>query len=109
MDKFTVRDSNGFVDIQASVAAYSAALTEWITNNETDQQVISNAVESVLNAYPNQCVPMRALISKAVMQISDNPTQFNMLSNKVHNYIKGRVLAGCLNVNKGRDGGVLRV
>ena len=49
MDKFTVRDVNGAVDVVASAAAYTAALQAWIVENEKDTQQLTELVFKTRN------------------------------------------------------------
>jgi len=109
MDKYTVRNATGSVDINASISAYTQALSSWVAANETNQEIISNAVDSVFEKYQGQNVPMQALVSNAAMNISSDPNEFKMLSERVHTFVKGLVSQGSLKVNKGKGGGVSKV
>jgi hypothetical protein len=108
MDKFTKRGTDGSVDVLASAAAYTAALENWIGENEIPANQIETAVNAVLDLYPSQSVPMPALLSAAVANLNGTPAQFGALSKRVHAFVTGQKTAGLLTVAKGKGGGVSR-
>lgn len=112
MDKFTVRDSNGSVDVVASVSAYNKALNDWVSANETPIEVIERAVEAVFDSHPSVSrLPTPFLTSLAVQEIKADPSQFKTLSARVSAYIKGQCAdnTGRFDVLKGNGGGVARL
>lgn len=108
MDKYTVRGSNGSVDVTASAAAYAAALTEWVKSNEIPTDRISNAVSAVLDSFPGQRLPMPQLLSLACQKLGSTPDQFSAVSEHVRAYVRGQAEAGSLVIVKGKGGGVGR-
>ena len=58
MDKYTVRDTSGSIDVTASAAKYSAALELWASTNEIAADRISSAVGTVLDTYPGKNIPI---------------------------------------------------
>lgn len=62
MDKYTVRDSSGSVDIIASFSAYAEVLTEWVKNNEFPTEKVEAAVEAVFDRYPDKPVHVPTLM-----------------------------------------------
>lgn len=112
MDKFTVRDSNGAVDVNASVSAYAKALTGWVSVNETPVESIERAVEAVFDSHPSTTrLPVPFLNSLAVQEMKADPSQFKILSSRVAAYIKGQCAdnTGRLDITKGNGGGVARL
>lgn len=112
MDKFTVRDSNGAVDVGASVSAYTQALTGWVSVNETPVESIERAVEAVFDSHPSTPrLPTPFLTSLAVQEMGADPSQFKVLSARVAAYIKGQSAdnTGRLDIAKGNGGGVARL
>jgi hypothetical protein len=111
MDKFTVRGSDGSVDVSASANAYAKALTEWVGKNEIATETIESAVEAVFDAFPDQRLAMPSLLHEAVSRLNGTPASHKTLSERVHAYIKGQTAdnTGRLDVQKGKGGGVLRL
>lgn len=108
MDKFTVRDSNGSVDVQASVAAYSNAITDWVTANEIPISSVENAVEAVFDSHSVR-LPSPFLTSLVVQEMGVAPDQFQAASNRVAAYVKGQIASGRFDSTKGKGGGVSRL
>ncbi len=108
MDKFTRRGTDGSVDVAASANAYAKALTEWAAQNEIPSAEIESAVEAVFDSHEGR-LPMPALLSFAVQELSSDPNQFKTLTERVHAYVKGQSETGRLNIGKGKGGGVARV
>jgi len=109
MDKFTVRDSSGAVDVVASAAKYAEALSAWVAENEVDPQRLTDAVNAVFDRFPSQTLPMPALVSLAVTEFGATPQQHKTISNRIHAHIRGMAgEGGTLVVTKGKGGGVSR-
>ena len=108
MDKFTVRDSSGSVDVAASANAYATALTKWCAENEVASDTIEMAVEAVFDRHPGR-LPMPALLSAAVNELGATPAQFKTLTDRVHSYVSGQAKTGRLEIGKGKGGGVSRL
>jgi hypothetical protein len=108
MDKFTVRDSSGAVDLVASAKAHSEALAAWVAQNETPADRISAAVNAVFDRFPGQRVPMPALVSLAVMELGATLSEHRSMSQRVHAFVQGAVDSGTLTVLRGKGGGVAR-
>jgi hypothetical protein len=108
MDKFTVRNASGEVDVAASANAYAKALSQWVNENEIATDTIETAVEKVFDRT-NGSLPMPALVNFAVNEISQDASQFKSLSTRVHAYITGQRKSGRLAVKQGVKGGVTRL
>lgn len=108
MDKFTVRDSNGAVDVKASVGAYTKALGSWVSANETPIESIESAVEAVFDSHATR-LPTQFLVSLAVQELDTAPEQFQSVSNRVSAYVKGQVASGRFDSTKGKGGGIARL
>lgn len=108
MDKFTVRDSNGSVDVAVSLASYSKALNNWVSVNETPVEVIERAVEAVFDSNSSR-LPTPFLASLAVQGMNVDPERFQSLTNRVTTYIRGQVASGRLDSIKGKGGGITRL
>jgi hypothetical protein len=108
MDKHTVRDSSGAVDVAASANAYATALTKWCAENEVASDTIELAVETAFDRHPGR-LPMPALLSAAVNELAPEPAQFKTLSQRVHDYVRGQAKLGRLDIGKGKGGGVERL
>lgn len=111
MDKFTVRGTDGSVDVAASADAYAAALTDWVTKNEIPTETIELAVEAAFDAFPGQRLPMPSLLHEAVSRLGSSPASHKTLTDRVHAYVKGQCdeNRGRLDIQKGKGGGVQRL
>jgi len=108
MDKFTVRDETGAVDVTASALAYGEALAAWVADNEVSSETIETAINAVFDRYPGVRIPMPALLSAAVTELSATPDQHAALTKRCHEYVRGQNVAGKLFITKGKGGGVSR-
>jgi hypothetical protein len=109
MDKFTVRDSSGAVDVVASAKAYADALTAWVAENELDPQTLTDAVNAVFDRFPGQKLPMPALVSLTVSDLGVQPAEHRMMTERVHTHIRSLAgEGGSLVITKGKGGGVAR-
>jgi hypothetical protein len=108
MDKYTVRGTDGAVDIAASANAYAKALTGWCAENEIPADQIQGAVDSVLGRHSGKNIPMPALLSLACQELGADAENFAVLSERVHAFVTGQTKAGLLFVTKGKGGGVSR-
>lgn len=108
MDKYTVRDSSGVVDVAASANAYAVALTKWTAENEVAVSAIETAVEAAFDKHTAR-QPMDALLSAAVAEMNATPEQFKALTERCRAYVRGQAVIGRVLIVKGKGGGVERV
>lgn len=110
MDKFTVRGTDGSVDMAASANAYTKALSEWCTSNETASETIETAVEAVFDRFDGR-ITVPALLGLALSELGATPAQHKSLENRVRAYVKGQCAGntGRLDMVKGVGGGVQRL
>lgn len=109
MDKFVVRSVDGSVDVVASTAAYHAALTEWVSLNETPSSELETAVNAVFESESRGPIPTAALVSMAAHRLTTDPNMFVAVSKRVHDWIKNQVTQGVkFTVVRGKGGGVVR-
>lgn len=109
MDKFTVRNASGMVDVAASTAAYAEALTAWVAENEADTQRLTDVVNAVFDRFPGKTLPMPALLSLVVTELGATPAQYKAVTDRAHAHV--RCMAGeggTLVIAKGKGGGVSR-
>lgn len=111
MDKYTVRGSDGSVDVAASALAYGNALSAWVAENEVDSETIESAIEAVFDRFPGQRLPMPSLLSYAVAELATTPDQHKTLTARCHAYVTGQCAknTGRIDIGKGKGGGVLRL
>lgn len=108
MDKYTVRDSSGEVDVVASAEAYAQALVEWVSANEADTQQLTSLVNEVFD-QTGKTLPMPYLVSQVVSLLEATPQEHAAMTKRVHGHI--RCMAGeggTLAISKGKGGGVTR-
>lgn len=115
MDKFTVMGSDGTVDVTASAAKYSAALSAWKVENEIPTETIETAVEAVFDRFPGVRLSMPSLLHETVSELGGTPAQHKSLSARVQAYVTGQCgtgdarNTGRLDIQKGVGGGVARL
>ena len=109
MDKFTVRDVNGAVDVVASAAAYTAALQAWIVENEKDTQQLTELVFNVFDKFAGKTLPVPAVVALVVNELGVSPSDHKAMSARVHKHIQTMASTnGPLVITKGKNGGVNR-
>ncbi len=108
MDKYTVRNTDGSVDVNASSAAYTAALVEWVSTNEIPADDIAAAVDSVLDSAAGKRVAMPSLLNFAAQELGADVSSLQTISTRIHEYVSAQVKAEKLFVMKGVGGGVSR-
>lgn len=109
MDKYTVRDSSGAVDVEASAVAYAEALVKWVDENELSKESLDTAVHAVFDRFRGQTILMPALLSAATLELNDDPSSHKENSKRLHRHIQGLRDSGVLKIVKGKGGGVVRV
>ncbi len=110
MDKHTVRGADGSVDVSASVASYTQALTSWVNTNELDASRIESAVEAVFDQFPSRII-MDTLVSYAAHNFGTTPDNFGSVCTRIRTYVRGQCAnnTGRINISGGNGGGVLRL
>jgi hypothetical protein len=108
MDKYTVRNSDGEVDLVASSAAYTKALSVWVERNETSVNRVRMAVNAIFDVHPGRRIPVPALIGEAVHSLSVDISKHAATTQLIQTFIKVQVAAGVLNTYKGKGGGIIR-
>jgi hypothetical protein len=108
MDKFTVRDVNGSVDVDASVSAYRTALASWVQSNELDLTSIERAVEAVFDEY-SESMPMQFVVGQSAQRLGVEPSQFKTVTARITSYVRGQVSLGRFTLEKRKGKGLTRL
>jgi hypothetical protein len=109
MDKFTVRGVDGSVDVDSSVAAYTQALTEWVSRNEVSVAKIEQAVHAVFDSN-SSAIPTTMLVHTVALSLTSDPAMFASVSKQVHSYVKSQTALGThFTVVRGHNGGIVRL
>jgi len=106
MDKHTIRNDKGEIDINASVNEYSKALSLWVKENEVNQDEISKAMDTILDRF--DLLPIQMLVQETVQELNPTPEKFNVLKKQVQGFIKAQREIGVLMVKTGKHGGIHR-
>lgn len=109
MDKYTVRDESGVVDVVASAEKYAEALAAWTAENELSTEALDTAVNAVFDRYRGQNLHMPALLSMCAVEMGGDPSAFKQVTKRLHAHIRGMAASGVLSITKGVGGGVCRV
>ncbi len=107
-----VRGDDGSVDQDATLEAFSTALGAFVQDEETQDEVIADAVRSQFDRYQGQAQTMPALISGTLSILNTQPQNHKLMSERVANYVRknsGDRESGALFViGKGKAGGCKR-
>lgn len=109
MDKYTVRNSSGAVDVEASALSYAEALVKWVEDNELSQDSLNTAVHAVFDRFLGQTITMPSLLSAATLELSKDPLDYKENNQRLHKHVQGLEKTGVLRITKGKGGGVARV
>lgn len=114
MDKFTVRDASGAVDVEKSVEAFRSALNEQVAQAEKLATQVEGAVDAVFDEQGER-LPKGMLIDFVLAKLGRTATNNAALTQAVENYLRtqtskdkgadGRRIAAL----KGQKGGLLRL
>lgn len=110
MDKYTVLGVDGSVDVAASVASYSQALSSWVSQNEVPVERIESAVEAVFDTHPSRIL-LDTLVSYAAHNFGANPDNFTSVCNRIRSYVRSQCAnnTGRIDIVGGKGGGVSRL
>jgi hypothetical protein len=111
MDKYTIRNVDGSVNIDESMLAYGNALADWTANKENMSGNIETAIEAVFDRYPDKRLPMPSLLAYAVAELGTDPSQHKKMTTACHDYVVNQSAknTGRIDIGKGKGGGVKRL
>lgn len=98
MDKFTVRDESGSVDVDASVAAFRAALVAQVAQGEKLGAQIETAVDAVFDEKGAR-LPKGMLIDGVLAKLGATPDTHSSLTRATEEYLRANT-----SKDKGADG-----
>lgn len=106
------RSADGSVDVDASVAAFKAAVLVHIAERETETATIAAAVSETFDSLNGARANMPYVVGETVRRLNPQPANYNALTAAVAQYIRdnagdrdsGKLFA----IGKGKGGGVLR-
>lgn len=108
VSEFIVR-SNGSIDQAATLAKFSAALGEYVTKRETEDDDISRAVNTVFDRHPGASINLPALSSMACGVLNTSASAYTEMSERVANFVRANSgEGGAYQIKKGKGGGVRR-
>ncbi len=107
MDKFTVRNVDGSVDVAASTALYVETLSHWLSQHEVSNDAIDAAINTAFDEH-GSTIPTDAMVGFVVAKVNPNPSAFTLLSKRVRTYLKSQREAGKLHLAHGANGGLVR-
>jgi hypothetical protein len=98
MDKYTIRNASGSVDIDASTAAFRAALTAQVAGAEALATKIEAAIEAVFDEQGAR-LPKGMLIDGALAKLGATSETHTSLTHSVEEYLRANT-----SKDKGADG-----
>lgn len=102
-----VRNTDGSVDLNASVAAFTKQLRDWMQANEIKPELLDAAIDAVFDENKDsERLPKSALVTLAVTRLNLNASQLSTVTERLSKYIttQPRFLT-----HKGKNGGVQRL
>lgn len=101
-------DSVGLVDVAATVAAFTEAVTEYAGLQKADQENCAVAVASVWTDAPNlKTISLSALAGMAAHKMGATAGDLAVITERCADYIRNA--KALYKIAKGRNGGVSRV
>jgi sulfur relay (sulfurtransferase) DsrF/TusC family protein len=107
-----VVNSDGSVDSAASRAAFDTALSAHISERETQETLIEEAVSQIFDQFKGASVGMPALASMTANKLNAVPANYKVLTERTLKHVrenadgKGRALYAIV---RGKGGGTRRV
>jgi len=105
--------SAGTIDREASLSAAEVALDKYISEHETEQSTISDAVHAVFDQYKGASLTMPTIGGMTLRQLNAQPGNYKSLEKRVLDFVRAnagtRESGASFSINKGVGGGVLRL
>jgi hypothetical protein len=112
LQTYCVRNSDGSIDLDGTVAKFSGDLLRFQTERELEAEAVGEAVNAVFDQYPGAKLNMPAVTSMALQRLNVQPENFKTLTEKVQGYIRDRAgerdSGAPFHIGKGKGGGVCR-
>lgn len=117
---FLVRDASGAVDREACLDKFEAELVKYCAERETEQEVISEAVNAAFDKYHGANITMPALCTFALTKLNAQPENHKILTERVLAYVRDNSQGKTAEdgtverpnsvfvIGKGKNGGVRR-
>lgn len=84
---YLVRNASGAVDSAATLAKFETDMAKFVAETETETGVIALAVNEVFDEHKST-LKMPVLINFALMKLNALPSNWNVLTQKVTDYIR---------------------
>lgn len=81
-------ETDGHINVEASEKAFSRALAARLTDLETEQEQIAEAVSALYDRFPGQAIGMPAVASMTAQALNAQPENFKVLSDRVLDYVR---------------------
>lgn len=106
LNQFVVRDSDGNVDMDQTLAKFSQALTVWDAHYRADLDSTLKAIAAVYDRNKTDVLPSGYVVNQAAGLLLGgaefSPEAFNMAAERIQEVLK---TSGQFESKKGRDGG----
>lgn len=110
VNDYVLRSGNGQVDIELTVANFRSGLASFVSQHETEQASIADAVASVFDKHLGKNLTMPVLAGYSLTELNVQPENYTALNVRVVDYIRenSRGDSSLFTVTKGVNGGVRR-
>lgn len=84
-----VHGNDGKVDVQSTLAEAETTILAYTATRETEEETIKSVLDQVFESRPGVKMNMPYVINQALalMGIAEQPTNYKVLSTRVHDYI----------------------
>jgi hypothetical protein len=110
MNSYVIRSENGSTNESETLAKFQGELASFLAEESTQNGVISDVVDQVMEANKGTLIPVPYAVSQAVQLLNPLPTNYASLEKRVHSFItsQSRGENSALFVKKGAQGGICR-
>ena len=84
----SVRNNDGNVDVSATLDKVRNQLMVHVAERETEQQTISDALNTVFDRHPGARLNMPCLVNAALTILNTQPENYNVLRDRVHKFVQ---------------------
>lgn len=103
-----VRDSNGAIDVNGTLADWSKALAEYASKESADLETIAQAVERVWADFQGKSMNLDAIASFTMRHLpAVDPSAHAVVNERIKDYVRSATSKFAL--TKGKGGGVIKL
>jgi hypothetical protein len=102
---YTVRNADGSIDHEASLAKFAGDLLRYEAERELEREVIAGAVHALFDKHLGKRLTTPYVVSEALKSLNAQPENYKALTEKVQDFLR---TSPEFNIGKGKGGGCAR-